>query len=58
MKSVFDRTCALRRKAEMLFFQNSSQFQAACMKMFWLKLRYYIHLQDSELNVQAALGIF
>ena len=28
------------------------------MKIFWLKLRYYIHLQDSELNVQAALGIF
>ena len=52
----FVRTCALRRKAEMLFFQNSSQFQAACMKMFLLKLKYYIHLQAFKFSVQAALG--
>ena len=27
------------------------------MKMFWLKLRDYIHLQDFEFTVQAALGL-
>ena len=39
----------------MLFFQNCSQFQAACMKMFLLKLKYYIHLQAFKFSVQAAL---
>ena len=42
IKSVFVRTCALRRKAEMLFFQNSSQFQAACIINFFSLFRLNI----------------
>jgi hypothetical protein len=58
MKSVFVRTCALRRKAEMQFFQNSSQFQAACKKKFFAYLRNNICLNVFELKVQADLWIF
>jgi hypothetical protein len=58
MKSVFVRTCALRRKAEMQFFQNSSQFQAACKKKFFAYLRNNICLNVFELKVQAALWIY
>ena len=57
IKSVFVRTCALRRKAEMLFFQNSSQFQAACIINFFQLISIeYILLQDFKFSVQAAFG--
>ena len=42
----------------MLFFQNSSQFQAACNKKFLAYLRNNICLNVFELKAQAALGLF
>ena len=48
----------LTAETETQFLRNCSQFQAACMKMFLLKLKYYIHLQAFKFSVQAALWIF
>ena len=53
------RTCALRRKSEMLFLaEQHFGFKAACMIKFLVYLRYYYHLWDFEFSVQAALWIF
>ena len=58
MKSVFDRTCALRRKLRAISQKLLSVSSRLHFNSFWLILIGNIHLQDFAFSVQAALGLF
>ena len=59
MKSVFDRTCALRRKPKSLFLSERLLVSSRLhFNSFWLILIGNIHLQDFAFSVQAAFRVF
>ena len=45
-------------KQKCYFFKIALSFKPPALNSFWLISIEYIHLQDFELTVQAALGIF
>ena len=57
MKSVFDRTCALRRKPKSSFLTECLLISSRLhFNSFLFILRNNIYFQDLEFKVQAALG--